>query len=286
MVTPFYDDGAVDYEVAAEVARHLVATGSDALVVAGSTGEGSALSDDEKLTLFAVVAGAVSVPVLAGTSSSDTARSVALTRHASTSGVAGILATTPAYARPSQSGIAAHLGAMAQATSLPVMLYDIPARTGRRIAPETTIGLARAQQNIVALKDASADVPGAAHLLAVLGTGFDLLAGDDSWTLPYMAVGAVGVVSVAAHWAGSLLAAMVGAGTKGDWVFARELNEQLGTSYAFIGSEIYPNPQPAKATLRALGFAVGHCRLPIGPSDADLDVRAYEMVASMSAPRG
>jgi 4-hydroxy-tetrahydrodipicolinate synthase len=286
MVTPFYDDGAVNYEVAAEVARHLVATGTDAVVLAGSTGEGSALSDDEKLTLFAAVSGAVTVPVLAGTSSSDTARAVTLTRHASTSGVAGILATTPAYARPSQLGIGAHLAAMAEATSLPVMLYDIPARTGRRIAPSTTIHLAQTHSNVVALKDASGDVPGAAHISAVLGSGFDLLAGDDSWTLPYMAVGAIGVVSVAAHWAGPEFAAMVTAMNDAKSLKARELNEVVAESCAFIGTDTHPNPQPAKAALRALGFAVGHCRLPIGPSDAALDARALEIVAALRARRG
>ncbi len=286
MVTPFHDDGALNYEVAAEVARYLVANGSDALVVAGSTGEGSSLSDDEKLTLFAAVSAAVTVPVLAGTSSSDTARSVALTRHASSTGVAGILATTPAYARPSQSGIAAHLGAMAEATALPVMLYDIPARTGRRIAPETTIGLAQQHSNIVALKDASNDLPGAAHLSAVLGSGFDLLAGDDAWTLPYMAIGAVGVVSVAAHWAGVHVAAMVDAMSHGHCELARELNERVADSCAFVGTEIYPNPQPAKAALRSLGMAVGQCRLPIGPSDAALEQRAQQIVAAVNAHRG
>ena len=202
MITPFHEDGDVDYEVAAEVARYLVAEGSDGLVVGGSTGEGSALSDDEKLALFAAVAQAVTVPVIAGTSSSDTARSVALTSQVAVTGVAGVLATTPAYARPSQRGIAAHLTAIAEATTLPVMLYDIPVRTGRKIAAETTIELVRATPNIVALKDASGDVPGAAHTKAVLGDALDLYCGDDAWLLPFLAVGAVGLVSVAAHWAG------------------------------------------------------------------------------------
>jgi 4-hydroxy-tetrahydrodipicolinate synthase len=286
MVTPFHDDGSIDYEVAAEVARFLVANGSDGIVVAGSTGEGSALSDDEKLTLFAAVAQAVTVPVLAGTSSSDTARSAALTRHASASGVAGILATTPAYARPSQSGIAAHLGAIAEATTLPVMLYDIPIRTGRKIAASTTIDLVHSHPNIVAMKDASGDVVSAAHLASVLGPSFDLLAGDDAWLLPFMAVGAVGIVSVASHWAGPEFAAMVKAVESGNWSLARELNERVAESCRFEGTETYPNPQPAKAALRALGLPVGHCRLPIGPSDDVLDARAADIVASLRAQRG
>ena len=195
MVTPFDADGAVDFEVARDLARYLVEQGNDGLVVAGSTGEGSALSDAEKLDLFAAVAEAVSAPVLAGTSSSDPARSVDLTRRASQTGVAGILATTPAYARPSQRGIAAHFGAIAEATTLPVMLYDIPARTGRKVAPTTTVDVVRAHHNVVALKDASGDLVAAAGLKAELGESIELFSGDDALTLPFLAMGGVGLVS-------------------------------------------------------------------------------------------
>jgi 4-hydroxy-tetrahydrodipicolinate synthase len=286
MATPFRDDGTVDYEVAAELARFLVAEGSDGLVVAGSTGEGSALSDEERLTLFSAVAQAVTAPVIAGTSTADTARSVVLTSRAARTGVAGILATTPAYARPSQSGLAAHLGAMAEATSLPVMLYDIPVRTGRKIVAETTLAVCRAHTNVVGLKDASGDLPGAARVKAALGSGFDLYSGDDAWTLPFMAIGAAGIVSVAAHWAGPEFAAMVEAAHIGKWDLARELNDRLSASYEFEASEAYPNPLPAKAALRHLGFAVGQCRLPLGPSDLELDDRAVRVVGELRALRG
>jgi 4-hydroxy-tetrahydrodipicolinate synthase len=286
MATPFHSDGAVDYEVAAELARFLVSEGSDGLVVAGSTGEGSALSDDERLTLFSAVAQAVTAPVLAGTSTSDTSRSVALTAKASRTGVAGILATTPPYARPSQSGLAAHLGAMAEATSLPVMLYDIPVRTGRKIAAETTVAICAAHRNVVAMKDASADLPSAARLKAALGADFDLYSGDDAMTLPFMAIGAVGVVSVASHWAGPEFAAMVEAAHIGKWDLARELNDRLSASYDFEASESHPNPIPTKAALRTLGFAVGECRLPIGPGDAELDARARRVIDELRALRG
>ncbi len=285
MITPFHDDGDVDFEVAAEVARYLVSQGSDGLVVAGSTGEGGALSDDEKLSLFAAVAQAVTVPVIAGTSSSDTKRSVHLTGQVAVTGVAGVLATTPAYARPSQSGIAAHLRAMAEATSLPVMLYDIPARTGRKIAAATTIDLVRSTPNIVALKDASGDVPAAAHTKAVLGDRLDLYCGDDAWLLPFLAVGAVGLVSVAAHWAGPEQAAIVAAVERNDWAAARSLTERIAVSCAFEGTDQYPNPQPSKAALRALGLPVGQCRLPVGPSDAELDAQARRIVEELHAQR-
>jgi 4-hydroxy-tetrahydrodipicolinate synthase len=286
MVTPFSGDGAIDFDVAAQVARYLVDQGSDGIVVAGSTGEGSSLSDEEKLDLFSCVAQAVSVPVLAGTSSSDTARSVALTSRVAATGVAGVLATTPAYARPSQSGIAGHLGAMAQSTSLALMIYDIPSRTGRKVASATMIDLVRKHANVIALKDASGDLVSAAHTKAVLGDELDLYSGDDSVLLPFMAIGAVGIVSVAAHWAGPEFAGIVRSVESGDWEQARVLNERVAPSCTFESSEQYPNPMPSKAAMRALGFAVGQCRLPHGPSDDALDVAASDVIALLRGARG
>ena len=286
MVTPFEFDGSLDLTMAATLARYLVDHGSDALVVAGSTGEGTSLSEDEKLALFASVASAVDVPVLAGSTSADTRRSVELTARVADVGVAGVLATTPAYARPSQAGIAAHLGRVAEATALPVMIYDIPSRTGRKIAAATLIDLVRSHENIVALKDASADLPGAAHVKAVLGDAFDLYSGDDALTLPFLSIGAVGVVSVAAHWAGEIFAAMVRAAQAGDWPEARRLNEVLAESCAFESSEAYPNPVPTKAAMRALGLDVGDCRLPHSAADDEIDARAARVLAALAASRG
>jgi 4-hydroxy-tetrahydrodipicolinate synthase len=286
MVTPFADDGSLDLDVARDLARYLVAQGNDALVVAGSTGEGSSLSDGEKLDLFSAVADAVTVPVLAGTSSSDTARSVALTAKAGATGVAGILATTPAYARPSQRGIGAHFGAVADATDLPVMLYDIPVRTGRKVAPTTTIDVVRRHANVVALKDASADLVSAGALKAELGEALDLYSGDDALVLPFVAVGAVGLVSVAAHWAAPEFAAMIRAAHAGDWPAARALNARVAPSYEFESSESYPNPLPTKAAMRALGIGVGQCRLPLGTSDDVLDRTARDVISALAATRG
>ena len=286
MVTPFAPDGSIDFEVAIELAVRLVAEGSDALVLAGSTGEGSSLSDPEKLELFACVAGAVEVPVIAGCTSSDTARSIALTALVADTGASGVLATTPAYARPNQAGIAAHLGAIAQSTELPVMLYDIPSRTGRKIASSTTIELVEHHENIVALKDASGDVVSAAHTKMVLDDRLDLYSGDDSMLLAFMAIGGAGIVSVAAHWAGPEFAQIVGHVLEGDWVGARRVNERLAASCAFEGTDAYPNPMPTKAVLRALGVAVGQCRLPHGPADAALDAMASEILAGLAAHRG
>jgi 4-hydroxy-tetrahydrodipicolinate synthase len=286
MVTPFGADGSVDFDVAASLAKFLVHEGSEGFVIGGSTGEGSSLSDDEKLSLFACVAEAVTVPVLAGSTFANTQSSVALTAQVKATGAAGVLATTPAYARPNQAGIAAHLGAIAESTPLPVMLYDIPIRTGRKIASATTISLVRSHQNIVAMKDASGDLAAAAHTKSVLGDEFDLYSGDDAVLLPFLGIGAVGIVSVAAHWAGPEVAGIVHAAHAGEWEKAQQLNERAARSFAFESTEAYPNPMPSKAALRVLGFNVGECRLPHGPSDSDLDAEAAEIVASLKTARG
>jgi 4-hydroxy-tetrahydrodipicolinate synthase len=194
--------------------------------------------------------------------------------------------TTPAYARPSQAGMTAHFSAIANSTKLPVMLYDIPIRTGRKIKSETAINLVRNLVNVIAMKDASGDLVQAAHTKAVLGEELDLYSGDDSVVLPFMAIGAVGLVSVAAHWAAPEFSALVRCVEKGDWEKAREFNERLAPSCEWESGEMYPNPIPAKSALRALGFAVGQCRPPLGPGDATCDAEAAEIVASLQASRG
>jgi 4-hydroxy-tetrahydrodipicolinate synthase len=226
------------------------------------------------------------VPVLAGSTFADTARSVALTRQVLDTGVSGVLATTPAYARPSQKGIAAHFSAIAHATELPVMLYDIPIRTGRKIAAATVIDLVTSHANIVAIKDASGDLVSAAHYKAVLGDDIDLYSGDDSVLLPFMGVGAIGIVSVAAHWAAREFVGLVESVERGDWASARTFNERLASSYAFESGDLYPNPMPSKAALRYLGFDVGQCRLPHSESDDTLDADAAKVVAALQASRG
>jgi 4-hydroxy-tetrahydrodipicolinate synthase len=278
MITPFASDGSVNYDVARDLARFLV--------VAGSTGEGSSLSDDEKLNLFACVAEAVTVPVLAGSSFANTQQSVSLTAQVKATGAAGVLATTPAYARPNQTGIAAHLGAIAESTPLDVMLYDVPARTGRKIASSTAVQLVSSHKNIVAMKDASGDLVSAAHTKSVLGDELDLYSGDDAMLLPFLGIGALGIVSVAAHWAGPEMAGIVHAATANQWHEAQRLNERAAASFAFESSDAYPNPMPTKAALRVLGFNVGECRLPHGPSDATLDAAAAEIVSSLKTARG
>lgn len=286
MVTPFDDAGALDLDEAARLATYLEASGSTGLVVGGTTGEGSTLTDDEKLDLFAAVADAVAVPVIAGSTSNDTPHSVNLTRLASTTGVAGILAVCPYYNRPSQRGIAGHFDAVASATDLPVVLYDIPVRTGRRIEPATVAAIAGGNANVVAVKDASGDLATAATSIVDHAGRLEWYAGDDSLTLAFAALGAVGVISVASHWAGKAFQAMFDAVDRGDLAAARAVNASLATSYSFQGGDLTPNPLPAKAMVRQLGFAVGQCRLPMGACEPSLDDAAAALAATTQALRG
>jgi 4-hydroxy-tetrahydrodipicolinate synthase len=283
MVTPFNADGALDVDGAVRLARWLVAHGSDGLVLAGSTGEGTVLTDEEKAILWRTVAEAVTVPVIAGAGTADTAHSVALARAARQAGAAAILAVTPYYSRPSQAGIRGHFEAVAGATDLPVLLYDIPVRTGRRIAPATLLGLARDVPTIVGVKDATGDPAGTAEVAAQAPAGFEVYCGDDSLTLPLLAVGASGVVSVAGHWCGPLIGRMIEAFAKGDVDTARSLNAQLIPSWSYQTGESAPNPIPTKAMLRVLGLPAGQCRLPLGPAPDGLEDDARRVLKGLGA---
>ncbi len=285
MVTPFDDDGALDAPAAVDLARWLASHGSDGLVLSGSTGESSVLTDEEKVDLWRAVAEAVSIPVIVGTGSNDTAHSVKMTALAAQSGVDGVLVVTPYYNRPSQSGLYEHFRAVADsAGALPVVLYDIPIRSGRRIATATMLRLAREVPAIVALKDAAGDPPTTAHLAAQAPAGFEIYSGDDIMTLPLLAVGAVGVISVAAHWAGPQLRAVIDAFMGGDLTTAIAGNAELLDSFDFESSPEYPNPLPAKAALRSLGLRVGQCRLPMGASTPELDAQAAKILAAVGPP--
>jgi 4-hydroxy-tetrahydrodipicolinate synthase len=285
MVTPFDDAGALDLAGAVDLARWLVSHGSDGLVLSGSTGESSVLTDDEKVALWRAVAEAVTVPVIAGTGSNDTEHSVKMTALAAQSGVDGVLVVTPYYNRPSQAGIAEHFRLVAEAAGgLPVVLYDIPVRSGRRIATATMLRLAREVPAIVALKDAAADPPTTAHLAAQAPAGFEIYSGDDVMTLPLLAVGAVGVISVAAHWVGPQLGKVVDAFVAGDLAAAIAGNAELLDSFDFESSADFPNPLPAKAMLRALGLPAGQCRLPMGASTPELDAQAAKILAAVGPP--
>jgi len=281
MVTPFDDDGRVDLDAAASLARWLVDNGTDGLVVAGTTGEGPVLSDTEKLDLWRAVAESVTVPVVANTGSNDTAHSVELTRQAATTGVAGALVVTPYYNRPSQAGIDAHFRAVAAASDLPLMIYDIPVRTGRKVATDVLVRLAREAPTVVAVKDAASDVAASARLASLAPAGFEVYSGNDDQTLPLLAVGAVGVVSVASNWAGRQMAEIISAFLAGDAPAARQANTRMFGSYDFESSDAAPNPVPAKAMMRVLGHPVGQCRLPLGPAPAGLEDTARRVLADL-----
>ena len=283
MVTPFSDDGALDVDTAVALARWLAEHGNDGLVVAGTTGESPVLTDDEKLELWRAVAEAVSVPVVAGTGSNDTAHSVELTRRAAGTGVAGVLVVTPYYNRPSQAGLEAHFRAVAGASSLPVLMYDIPIRTGRKVSHDVLVRLAREVPNIVGVKDAALDVAASASLMAAAPSGFELYSGNDDQTLPLLSIGATGTVGIATHWAGELVGEMIAAFGKGDVERARHINARLLDSYAFETGDLTPNPIPAKAMMRVLGLPVGQCRLPMGAAPEGTEDRAREVLAKLRA---
>jgi 4-hydroxy-tetrahydrodipicolinate synthase len=285
MVTPFDAAGRLDLDGAVQLAHHLVGDGSDGLVVTGTTGEGPTLDDSERVELWGAVARAVSVPVIAGSGTNDTAHSVELTRAATEVGAAGILAVTPYYNRPSQAGIAAHFAAVAASTDLPVLVYDIPVRTGRKVAADTMLQLVAEHPNIVGVKDASGDPAGAARLIARAGTAFECYSGDDSLTLPLLSVGAVGVVSVASHWVGPELSEMVRRYLEGDVEGARWLNAELIDPVSFQSSDDAPNPLPAKAVMRARGLPAGECRLPMGPAPDWLEPKARTMLVALDSWR-
>ncbi len=281
MVTPFGDDGSLDVDGAAQLARWLADNGSDGLVVAGSTGEGSLLSDGEKRDLWSAVAGAVTIPVIAATGSAATDHTIEQGRIAEECGVDGLLVVTPYYVRPSQAGLVSHFSAVAAATRLPILLYDIPVRSGRKIAVASLVRLASEFPNIIGVKDAGGDVAATALAVARCPEGFEVYCGDDVLTLPMLSVGAVGLISVASHWAGVEIGEMIASFFKGDVRAAAQANATLIPSWEFETGEEAPNPVPAKTMMRVLGQPAGPCRLPLGEPPAGLDGLACEVLAGL-----
>ena len=281
MVTPFDANGALDLDVARQLARYLQDHGNDGLVLAGTTGEAPVLTDDERLSLFAAVIETVTIPVVAGTGTNDTAHSVHLTKEAEALGAAGVLAVCPYYNRPSQAGIEAHIRAMAAASALPVMVYDIPVRTGRKINTPTLLRMFREVSNIVALKDAAGNPGETASLIANAPAELEVYSGDDGLTLPLLAAGAVGTVGVATHWTGPDHQQMFDLWAAGDTVGARLVNTRMLPSFAFETGDDAPNPLPTKAMMRHLGIPVGQARLPMGDAPAFVEERAPQVWADL-----
>jgi 4-hydroxy-tetrahydrodipicolinate synthase len=262
MVTPFTADGEVNYEKAAELAVYLVDNGADGVVVAGTTGEASTLTDEEKIELFRTVASALKgrAKVLAGTGTNSTMDTVQLTKAAADCGVDGIMLVVPYYNKPSQEGIYQHFAAAAAATKLPVMLYNVPTRTVASMTAETTLRLAQIP-NIVAVKEASGNLEQISRICADAPADFVLYSGDDVATLPILSLGGRSVVSVASHLAGKEIKKMIEAFRAGDTALAARIHYSLLTLFKTMF--IATNPVPVKTAMNILGHDVGPVRLPL-----------------------
>ncbi len=281
MVTPFRADGAVDLELAARLAVHLVAQGSDGLVLCGTTGESPTLSWAEQHALFAAVKEAVGgrAHLLAGSGSNCTAEAIEATREAAALGADGALVVVPYYNKPPQEGLEAHFRAIAAAApELPLMLYNIPGRTGTSLAPDTAARLLDCP-NVVSFKAASGTTEEVSALRACCGDRLAIYSGDDALTLPMLAVGAVGVVSVASHLAGLQISAMIKAFLNGDHGRALALHEQLLPLCKALFCTT--NPIPVKAALELSGWPVGGPRLPLLAANEAVKQRLSETLAAL-----
>jgi len=262
MVTPFDLEGKVNLEQAQKLAAYLVENGSDGIVVAGTTGESPTLTFEEKVELFKAVVEAVGgkASVIAGTGSNATQSSIKLTKAAEKAGVDGVMLVTPYYNKPSQKGLIEHFQAIAQATSLPVMIYNIPGRTGVNILPKTMAKIAEVE-NVVAVKEAAGSIEQVTELIKLLPERVKVYSGDDSLTLPVLAVGGYGIVSVASHIVGLKIKEMIDQYLLGNVSVAARLHQEL---YPLIKTLfITTNPVPVKTALNLLGHKVGGFRLPL-----------------------
>ena len=282
MITPYDRSGNVDYDKAAGLAQRLLANGSDGVVLAGTTGESPVLSSEEKERLFAAVRDRVGSEglVIAATGTNDTRKTVEFTARAARVGVDGAMVVVPYYNKPSQSGLYAHFRAVADASDLPIMVYNVPSRTGVSIAPPTMAQIA-AIPSVVAVKEASGNVLQVSQLRRLLPEGILVYSGDDPLTLPLLSLGAHGVVSVASHVVGRALRAMIEAFVAKETDRALDLHEKLLPLFEAIFWE--SNPVPIKVMLDALGFATGGWRLPLVAPEEGVRARIHETLAAMDA---
>lgn len=268
MATPMAPDGRCDYARSAELANRLVDQGSDGIVVAGSTGESATLTTDERLRLFEAVVGAVGdrVAVIGNTGTNDTAASIELTRRAGGLGLSGVMAVTPYYNKPPQAGLIRHFSMLADATDLPVMMYNVPGRTGVNMTAQTTLELARIS-NIIAVKEASGNIDQIAAITGAAPPGLLVYSGDDALTLPVLCVGGHGVVSVASHLAAGEIRAMIEAFDRGDHELAAQIHHRLRPLFSALF--VTTNPIPLKRALALSGFDAGPVRPPLVDADED-----------------
>jgi len=263
MVTPFDKDLNIDYAQVEKLANHLVDTGTDAILVAGTTGESPTLTHEEELELLKVIKSSIGdkAQIIMGAGSNCTKTAVDMSEKAEKAGADAILSVVPYYNKPSQKGMLAHFGAVAEAVDLPIMLYNIPGRTGVDMAPETIISLASKYENIFAVKQSNGNLDLVTEIIQDAPEGFVLYSGDDSLTLPMLALGSVGVVSVASHLIGNEIQAMIKAFNVGNVAEARALHHR----YYPVFKKIFmaPNPIPVKAALAKQGIISENVRLPL-----------------------
>ncbi|MBM7600917.1 4-hydroxy-tetrahydrodipicolinate synthase [Virgibacillus halotolerans] len=283
MITPFDNNGEIDFHATRELVNYLIANGSDGLVVAGTTGESPTLTVGEKINLFKFVVEVAQgrVPVIAGTGSNNTSASIDLTEQAAAAGVDGIMLVTPYYNKPSQEGLYQHFKTIAQSVSLPVMLYNIPGRSVVNMTVETIVRLSRVE-NIVSVKEASGDLDAVAEIISRTDSGFSLYTGEDSLTLPTLAVGGTGVVSVASHIIGNEMQEMVTRYKNGDVHAAASLHRKLLPIMKALFAA--PSPTPVKAALQMIGIQVGEAvRLPMIPLNKEEKATLHEALQPLQA---
>lgn len=270
MVTPFVsgDANKIDYPALEKLVEHLLATGTTSIVVAGTTGESPTLEESEKKELLKKVIELVNkrAKVIMGTGSNITAKSIKATKEAEELGADGVLVVAPYYNKPSQAGLLAHFGAIAESTSLPIIVYNIPGRTGINMAVETIVELAQKHKNIAALKDSTGNVEQASDVAAAAPEHFRVYSGDDNMTLPFLSVGACGVISVASHIIGRDINKMMDAFFAGKLDEARALHYQMMP--VFKGLFAAPNPTCVKYALSKANFGKEDLRLPLVPLSA------------------
>ncbi|MDR4218021.1 4-hydroxy-tetrahydrodipicolinate synthase [Priestia megaterium] len=264
MVTPFDHKGNIDFEKTTQLINYLISNGSDALVIAGTTGESPTLSTEEKLALFRhsvkVVDGRV--PVVAGTGSNNTYASIELTKKAEEIGVDAIMIVAPYYNKPNQEGLYQHFKTIAESTELPVMLYNIPGRSVINMSVDTIVRLAELP-NVVALKDASGDLDAMTAIIAQTSDDFALYSGDDGLTLPVLAIGGTGIISVASHVIGNEMQEMVKLYESGNPKEAAKIHQRIVPVMKSLFAA--PSPTPVKTALQLKGLDVGSVRLPLVP---------------------
>jgi len=262
MITPFHDDLSVNYEEAASLAKYLVANGSDGLVVTGSTGEAATLSSEEKLKLYATVLDAVGdkATVIAGTGSNDTRASIKLTQTAENLGVHAAMLVAPYYNKPTQEGFYQHFKTIAQATNLPIFLYNVPGRTASNIIPETVARLTKIQ-NIIAIKEASGSLEQMSEIIRLAPKDFLVYSGDDCLALPTLAVGGVGIISVASHIVGRRMQDMISSFLNHDLSSAQTIQSELLPFFKMMF--VTTNPVPVKTATHLIGQASKTVRLPM-----------------------